>query len=189
MSSNIEAAKIRKISRGFTLIELLVVISIIGTLASIIMSSIMAARTKATSLVTYLTVQQYQHALEQYMNAHLELPFVGDDSVCLGPATATCKADNIPYTGSALLVSLLSPYMDNFPQPKTINLILSGETHTSAIYSCGGYYTDDEGVSTCLGALIIWPAPGDDGRNCINPTFFVDGGKNSYCFIELLPPL
>jgi prepilin-type N-terminal cleavage/methylation domain-containing protein len=176
----------RKGSRGFTLIELLVVIAIIATLASIIMAAIMSARTKATSLVTYLTAQQYQHAIQEYMHDHVYPPFA-PGIICLGPATATCKVGDVTYTGSALLVSLLAPYMDNFPQPKTADIILSGEPRTSATYLCNSFNTDGSGASTCVRAYITWPAAIDDGKNCISPTFFLDGGLNSYCFFEFMP--
>ncbi len=67
-------ALIRKQGRGFTLIELLVVIAIIGILSSIVMVSLMTARSKARDSRRIVDVKTIQLALEQYYSDNLVYP-------------------------------------------------------------------------------------------------------------------
>ncbi len=55
-------------TRGFTLIELLVVIAIIGILASVVLSSLNAARTKANNARRLSDLKQISQAVELYAN-------------------------------------------------------------------------------------------------------------------------
>ena len=57
-------------STGFTLIELLVVISIIGVLASVVLSSLESARASARDVERISDLKQIQTALEMYRNDH-----------------------------------------------------------------------------------------------------------------------
>jgi prepilin-type N-terminal cleavage/methylation domain-containing protein len=61
-------------SRGFTLIELLVVISIIGLLASIVLSSLTAAESKGRDAVRLSDMQTIHTALEEYADNHGNFP-------------------------------------------------------------------------------------------------------------------
>ena len=53
-------------SKAFTLIELLVVVAIIGILASVVMSAVNSARSKARDAVRISDIKQIQSALERY---------------------------------------------------------------------------------------------------------------------------
>ncbi|MBY0472743.1 type II secretion system GspH family protein [Patescibacteria group bacterium] len=70
-------------ARGFTLIELLVVISIIGLLASIVLTSLNSARAKARDATRLVTLKELQKALELYASDHNGLyPASGWASIC-----------------------------------------------------------------------------------------------------------
>ncbi len=58
-------------SRGFTLLELLVVIAIMGTLSSVVMSSVSSARTKAYDAKVKAQLSNIRTAAEMYYNANL----------------------------------------------------------------------------------------------------------------------
>lgn len=61
-------------SPGFTLIELLVVISIVGTLSTIALTSLNAARTKARDTQRLSDAEQIRLALELYKTDHGNFP-------------------------------------------------------------------------------------------------------------------
>ncbi len=71
-------------NKGFTLIELLVVIAIIGLLASVVMSSLSNARTKARDTRRMQDLRQIQTALEMYYSSHNAYPSggAGSDRSC-----------------------------------------------------------------------------------------------------------
>ena len=62
---------------GFTLIELLVVIAIIGVLASVVMVSVEAARSKARDTARRAALNQIQVALELYRNDYGTFQVIG----------------------------------------------------------------------------------------------------------------
>ena len=61
----------KKTNKGFTLLELLVVIAIIGTLSSIVMSSISSARVKAYDAKVKAQLSNIRTAAEMYYNTNL----------------------------------------------------------------------------------------------------------------------
>jgi prepilin-type N-terminal cleavage/methylation domain-containing protein len=65
---------IPKKNSGFTLIELLVVVSIISLLSSIIMTSLVKARSKARDAVRISNLQTLSKALELYYSNHNKYP-------------------------------------------------------------------------------------------------------------------
>jgi prepilin-type N-terminal cleavage/methylation domain-containing protein len=86
-------------SKGFTLLELLVVISIIGTLSSVIMSSVGNARVKAYDAKVKAQLSNIRTAAELYYNTNLNygIPTIagtyttGTGSSTLGNACTTSQ--------------------------------------------------------------------------------------------------
>lgn len=66
--------------KGFTLIELLVVISIIGVLASLVLSSLSNARASARDAERELDIKTIQTALELYNLDNGHYPFIGSNN-------------------------------------------------------------------------------------------------------------
>lgn len=60
--------------RGFTILELLIVIAIIGSLSSVVISSVNKARTKTVVLKTYLEANELFKALELYVTTNGRYP-------------------------------------------------------------------------------------------------------------------
>lgn len=98
--------------KGFTLIELLVVVAIIGVLASIVLSSLNAARSKARDAKRITELKQIQTALELYYNDHGAYPNIFCESVFIS---------SYPYWNSCW-ATLLSGYISSMPIDP-INLI------------------------------------------------------------------
>ena len=97
-------------STGFTLIELLVVISIIGVLASVVLSSLESARASARDVERISDLKQIQTALEMYRNDHGFFPCENRLN-CPGQ---TVNANGIIGEGSGI-DTLLAPYLPTIP--------------------------------------------------------------------------
>lgn len=105
----------KNLSSGFTLIELLTVISIIGFLASIVMTNVNSARAKARAAVRKQTLRQLQTALELYYEDNGSYPTTnmawygsgGVPSTC-GTACYSRPTDYIP--------GLVPKYIAKLPQ-------------------------------------------------------------------------
>ncbi len=101
-------------TKGFTLIELLVVIAIIGVLATIVLSSLRSARTKAMDAKRASAIKQIQNALEMYNIDHGGYPHCnyvhtyhnGNQKSCLENALS-------PYMALDLDDKIFGPYMQN----------------------------------------------------------------------------
>ena len=98
-------------STGFTLIELLVVISIIGVLASVVLSSLESARASARDVERISDLKQIQTALEMYRNDHGFFPCENRLN-CPGQ---TVNANGIIGEGSGI-DTLLAPYLPTIPR-------------------------------------------------------------------------
>ena len=66
--------------KGFTLIELLVVVTIIGLLATMILVSLNAARTKARDIRRIAELRQVALALEMYYDDNPDMAYPGTDN-------------------------------------------------------------------------------------------------------------
>lgn len=98
--------KIRKTLRdkkGFTLIELLVVISIIGVLATLIVTNLNEARGRAKDVKKKQTLTQLKTALRLYYNDFGGYPATGNGRVfnaCGTNGTTACTPDGVFSAGS-----------------------------------------------------------------------------------------
>ena len=90
--------------KGFTLIELLVVISIIGVLATIVLSSISNASSRARDTRRVSDIQAIQKALELYYSDHNTYPSSN------GSWYVAYNATNW-----AILENALAPYINELP--------------------------------------------------------------------------
>ena len=96
-------------SAGFTLIELLVVISVIGILASLVLTSFMSAQKQARDAQRKSDLRQFQTALEVYANANNGLfpantSCTNTDALCVYLTLSTCSQDPVydPDLGSPI---------------------------------------------------------------------------------------
>jgi prepilin-type N-terminal cleavage/methylation domain-containing protein len=94
--------RMAKARRGFTLIELLVVISIIGLLASIILSSLSSARKKGSDARIISDIQQTRVALHLGFDGAIYPDLVGGqtagcNSTVLSATFASCVNATGPY--------------------------------------------------------------------------------------------
>jgi len=99
-------------SGGFTLIELMVVISIIGLLSSIIVASLVSARTKSRDAKRLQEKNQFIKALNLAYNELGGWPQSasgGTDFSCVGPGSETCYGGT--YSGYDPLVTQLASFI------------------------------------------------------------------------------
>ena len=93
-------------TRGFTLIELLVVISIIGLLASIVLTSLKSARAKGRDATRLATLEQLRNGIELYNSSNGSYPVTN----VLGSWFATCEAWGAhTLSGSSGYIPSLAP--------------------------------------------------------------------------------
>ena len=69
------------IKSGFTLVELLVVISIIGVLATLVLTNLNEARVRARDVAKKQRLSQLKTALQLYSNDFMSFPATGDGTV------------------------------------------------------------------------------------------------------------
>lgn len=78
---------------GFTLIELLVVISILGILATLLISNVTGARERARDSQRKADLQQIKEALRMYKNDYGAYPSTGANSTIKGCGTTASPID------------------------------------------------------------------------------------------------
>ena len=105
-------------TRAFTLIELLVVISIIGLLASVILTSLNTAREKARNAAYLSQLREYRKALELYYADNDRYPLINAQTYeCLGVGHSGANCWSTSYVEGTELSTALAPYMRTFPVP------------------------------------------------------------------------
>jgi prepilin-type N-terminal cleavage/methylation domain-containing protein len=129
----------RNIQKGFTLIELLVVISIIGLLASVVMSSVGEAKIKAENTKINQEVNSWITAIELYRleSGGAPLSDVGTvATACLGDGVIgsfTCGA----ATHSSKFKSQMADYIDTTKNPNRPSVTF-GTGQQMAVYLYNG---------------------------------------------------
>jgi type II secretion system protein G len=103
--------KKNKFNKGFTLIELLVVVAIIGLLASVVLASMTAARSKARDATRLSDIHQIQIALELYHNTNGVYPPSNN-----GASVPTPSWSNSGDSSWDALQTSLSPYLHVLPK-------------------------------------------------------------------------
>jgi type II secretion system protein G len=106
--------KFQKKSKGFTLIELLVVVAIIGVLATVVLSSLSAARERAKFTKFQSGVNAFQAALELYHLDNGEYPSSGPSGSVGFFTNPFYHAQYTNYAGFGWLdlISDMEPYFD-----------------------------------------------------------------------------
>ncbi|MES2213744.1 MAG: type II secretion system protein [Patescibacteria group bacterium] len=128
-------------TRAFTLIELLVVISIIALLASIVLSFLNVARSRARDAKRKNDIHQIQTALELYFSDHGEYPVSGGATYPAGPGWS--DSGDASWTA---LQTLLSPYLSKLSKDPTDNGVFAGwggfsYNYYSLLFGCNrGWY-------------------------------------------------
>jgi len=137
--------------KGFTLIELLIVVAVIGILASVVLVGLGPVQKQGRDARRISDLRQVQNGLELYYNRNGRYP-AATDWVSL--TTALSGGDN--------------PVVSNVPKdPK------AGQNYY--------YYTDTNGTTYCLGAIL------EDANNTNWPQSVACPGASFNCYVGNIP--
>lgn len=159
------------LKRGFTLIELLVVISIIGTLSTVVLTSLNGARAKARDARRNSDMNEIRNALELYYADHGSYPSTSGVQVCLGlPSTEECWNGQYSGTykalkGNANVNTQLAPYLPQIPKDPLYGK--GGRTYSAYVYSSpGSYYLPPSSSFTGAYSIAFMPDVVSGSPNC-----------------------
>lgn len=142
--------------KGFTLIELLVVVSIIGVLATIILSSLNETRQRAQEAVVFSEVRSLRQALELYYLDNNQYP-IFDSNATWSYMTGLCADDGsgtVPPGYDEFLAE-----MENYISAENIdsNICVYYSSNTNTGYSGSSNWLCDNVVFTRgQGYIMTW---------------------------------
>lgn len=142
----------QKSQKGFTLVELLVVISIIGLLASVVLTSLNSARSKARDAKRIAEKRQVILALNSYYSSNGTWPIsaaTAEGWSCLAPTGETCFGG---YAGLDALVSAINPYLPVLPKNDATSGTLA---YNRMLYTKNHSYTVGTTIPV-IGSYLIW---------------------------------
>lgn len=161
----------KQIKRGFTLVEMMVVISIVGFLASVILSSVNSTRAKGENTQRNNVVEEYRKALTLAYDRDGGYPYPGATGLltCLGDyptlgdytssivCGAALAANPFPNSENSTVTNAIRDYIPGLPTLKLLNY-----TNLGVAYKFQGpaYWCFTYNGSQCTSARIRWRISG-----------------------------
>ncbi len=145
----------KQTQKGFTLVELLVAISIIGLLASVVLSAVNGARKKAVASQINSTAEEFRKAFVLGYDKYGGYPtYSGSNNHCLGTPPCGTK-----YT---VVTDIVGETMKSLPPSMLYTFTMSFFTFYAPNYSYAKCATTNGSIddkNACNTATIIWATP------------------------------
>ncbi len=156
--------------QGFTLIELLVVIAIIGTLSSIVLTSVNTARSKGNDAAIKSDLDNMRAQAAIYYDSHNNTYSRGSTNICDPSIFSFLNSRSwIPLQVRGLIAA--APPPDFAP-----NNFLIGVAQYAGVGSVSVGHAGGPGIVTCNASATAWvaeaPLPGNGGFYCVDSTGF-----------------